>query len=397
MPLRIGINALYLIPGSVGGTEIYLRSLLAALAEIDEVNEYFVYVNNETGSGLAPPAPRFHSVSCPVRAKVRALRIVFEQTALPLMLVRDRIDVVLNPGYTAPLFARCPSVTVFHDMQHKRHPEFFRVFDLPFWNILLALAARRSSRIIAVSEATSADLALYLPAAADKTRIIPHGVDQEFFRIGLRRRESPSHKAEPYLLAVSTLHPHKNFERLLEAFQRFKESHQEYRLVVAGLRGFATRRIERLTRDLGLGNSVVFTGWIPRRELYELFEGAHAFIAPSLFEGFGLPVLEAMAAGIPTACSAIPAFDSLAADSVQRFDPLSVSAISAAMERITTDAVFRARAAIDGPARARSFDWKLTAELTLQELVSAAKYSSDSRAALSQVKSRALSRPADRS
>ena len=145
MPLRIGINALYLIPGGVGGTEIYLRSLLVALAAIDEINEYFVYVNAETDVGLTPASPRFHSVRCPVRARIRPLRIVFEQTGLPLMLARDRIDVVLNPGYTAPLLARCPSVTVFHDMQHKRHPEFFRAFDLPFWSLLLWLAAVRST------------------------------------------------------------------------------------------------------------------------------------------------------------------------------------------------------------------------------------------------------------
>ncbi len=142
MPLRIGINALFLLPGGVGGTEIYLRSLLTALAAIDEINEYYVYVNAETGSDLLPGAPRFHLVRCPVRAKIRPLRIIFEQSGLPFMLARDRIDVVLNPGYTAPFLAPCPSVTVFHDLQHKRHPEFFRRLDLPFWNALLALSRR---------------------------------------------------------------------------------------------------------------------------------------------------------------------------------------------------------------------------------------------------------------
>ncbi|HWE50207.1 MAG TPA: glycosyltransferase family 1 protein [Bryobacteraceae bacterium] len=410
MPLRIGINALYLVPGDVGGTEIYLRSLLDTLASIDNVNEYFVYVNSETGAGLTPLSQNFHSVICPVKARIRTLRIAFEQSGLPFMLARDRIDVVLNPGYTAPLLARCPSVTVFHDLQHKRHPEFFRAVDLPFWNLLLALAAARSSRIIAVSEATAADLAVYLPVTTGKTRVIPHGVDREFFGIGARRSEGNLPQASrPYLLTVSTLHPHKNFERLLEAFRRFREVHPDYRLIVAGLKGFAARRIESLARDLKLGDAVEFTGWISREKLLGLFEGAHAFIAPSLFEGFGLPVLEAMAAGIPTACSAIAAFDSLGGDSVLRFDPLSIPAIVEAMEKIATDPLLRARAALDGPARARGFDWKLTAAMTLEELVSAAggaaagqpasseKYSNDSRAALSHVKSRALSRPADES
>ena len=275
--------------------------------------------------------------------------------------------------YTAPLLAYCPSVTVFHDLQHKRHPEFFRPFDLPFWNVLLALSAARSNRIIAVSGPTASDLAHYLPRAAAKTRIVPHGVDSEFFRIGTRRRGgiAPS-AAGPYLLAVSTLHPHKNLERLLEAFQCFRKSYPDYRLIVAGLKGFATRRIERLAHDPGLRDSVELTGWIPRAKLFELFEGAQAFVATSLFEGFGLPVLEAMAAGIPIACSAIPAFESLACQSVLRFNPLSVPDIAEAMKQITTNSALRTRAAIDGPARARDFDWKTTAETTLQELVSAA-------------------------
>ena len=118
-----------------------------------------------------PCSPRFHLVRCPVRAKIRTLRILFEQSGLPLMLARDRIDVVLNPGYTAPFLAPCPSVTVFHDLQHKRYPEFFRRLDLPFWNLMLALAAARSSRVIAVSDATASDpRALFCPVRPGRSQ-----------------------------------------------------------------------------------------------------------------------------------------------------------------------------------------------------------------------------------
>src|SRR5579863_1602308 len=140
-PLRIGINALYLIPSGVGGTEIYLTSLLQALACIDKRNEYFIYVNAETAGANFPfDSPRFHIVPCNVRAKFRPYRIVWEQTLFPWWLRRHRIDVVLNPGFTAPVLSSRPSITVFHDLQHKRHPQFFRWFDLPFWNLLLGLS-----------------------------------------------------------------------------------------------------------------------------------------------------------------------------------------------------------------------------------------------------------------
>ncbi len=366
-PLRIGINALYLLPGRVGGTEIYLTNLLRGLANIDSRNSYFVFVNRETGTGLDTEAPHFQFVHCDVKAAFRPARILFEHFALPRLLERYEIDVLLNPGFTMPVLAECPCATVFHDLQHKRHPEFFRWFDLPFWNLLLGLAIKRSRSLIAVSEATARDIERYYPGAGAKTVVIGHGVDAEYFRIGGRRLASvtsgdPSPK---YILCVSTLHPHKNIGRLMGAFAIFRKRHPELRLVIAGMKGFAAARLEAERRRLGLEETVRFTGWIPRAELSDLFEHATAFVAPSEFEGFGMPLSEALAAGIPAACSAIPPFDEIADAAAIRFDPRDVLAIADAMETTVCDAAFREQAAIAGPARARRFDWNETARLTL--------------------------------
>jgi glycosyltransferase involved in cell wall biosynthesis len=283
------------------------------------------------------------------------------------MLAEDRIDVLLNPGFTAPLFARCPQVTVFHDLQHKKHPEFFRAWDLPFWNVLLAGAAARSDRLIAVSDNTARDLAESFPHAAGKIATVPHGVDPEFYEIGKKRLES----TRPFILVVSTLHPHKNLERAIEAFYQFRTAHPEYKLVVAGLKGFAAAGLQDRVRGLGLTDDVEFTGWIPRGDLYSLFSTASAFFAPSLFEGFGLPLVESLAAGIPSACSSIPTFREIAREIACIFDPSSTDAMRNALERITQDEAFRSRAAIEGPLRARHFDWDRTAEGTLRELTAA--------------------------
>src|SRR5947209_758428 len=121
--MRIGVNALYLIPGRVGGTETYLRALLAALAEIDRFNEYFVFTNRETASDLVPQRPNFTHVPQRVRATSRPARLLWEQTELPRVVRQLRIDVLFNPGFTSPIVCAAPQVTVFHDLQHKRHPE----------------------------------------------------------------------------------------------------------------------------------------------------------------------------------------------------------------------------------------------------------------------------------
>jgi glycosyltransferase involved in cell wall biosynthesis len=366
-PLRIGVNALYLIPGGVGGTEIYLRGLLAGLAGIDATNEYFIFTNRETGPDLVPRQPNFHHLPQPVRAVSRPARVLWEQAALPLAAVRHSLDVMLNPGFTAPLLCPCPQVTVFHDLQHKRHPEHFRWFDLPFWELFLFWSAHVSRLLVAVSAATADDLRKYYRLPESKVRVTLSGVDPVFFDIARRRHP------EPFLLTVSTLHPHKNLDGLLRAFAGFRRTHPEFRLVVCGLHGFSTGRLHDLRDSLGLRDAVEFPGWIPREDLHELFARAWAFLYPSRFEGFGLPLLEALAAGIPTACSGIEPLSSIAGGAALEFDPLDTAAIAEAMRRLADDGALRERLREAGPRRAAQFSWRTTAEGTLAALLAAGR------------------------
>ena len=366
-PLRIGINALYLIPGGVGGTEIYLRGLLAALAEIDTVNQYFVFTNRETGPSLAPKRTNFTPVPQSVRAVSRPARLLWEQTALPLAAVCLSLDVMLNPGFTAPLLCGCPQVTVFHDLQHKRHPEYFRWFDLPFWRFFLYWSSQVSRLVLADSPATAADLRRFYRLPDSRVRVVPLGVDPVFFEVAHRRAP------ERFLLAVSTLHPHKNLDGLLRAFALFRRDHPDFRLVVCGIHGFFTGPLHALRDSLGLQDAVEFPGWIPREALHDRYARAWAFVYPSLFEGFGLPVLEALAAGVPTGFSNIEPLAGIAADAALQFDPSDAQAIAAAMTRLADDGDLRHRLAEDGPRRATLFSWKATAEATLNALKSAAR------------------------
>jgi glycosyltransferase involved in cell wall biosynthesis len=364
---NIGINALYLIPGGVGGTETYLRELLPALAAIDTSNQYFVFTNRETSAELVPRQANFHRKKQAVPARFRPARILWEQTILAVEAARYRLDVLLSAGMTAPVVCPCRSITVFHDLQHKRHPEYFRWFDLPFWRLLLWAAAHRSQRLIAISEATRADLIHYYHLAGNRVTVVPHGVAERFFTLGREYHFPVAEPARwPILLCVSTLHPHKNLERLIRAYARKPRTE---RLVLAGMRGFHTGAVEAMIEELGVGHSVRLTGWIPREEMYQLFAQARAFVFPSTFEGFGMPVLEALAAGIPTACSDIPPLREVAGDAALFFDPLDEDAIAGALERITYDEPLRARLVQAGPERARPFTWERAARQTLDVLL----------------------------
>jgi glycosyltransferase involved in cell wall biosynthesis len=345
--LRIGVNALYLIPGGVGGTEIYLRNLLAALAEIDTENQYVIFTNRETGADLVPARPNFEHAPQAVTASFRPGRILWEQFRLPSAVRKHRLNVLFNPGFTAPLVCPCPMVTVFHDLQHKRHPEYFRWFDLPFWNFFLWASARRSRGLIAVSEATRQDLHRYYGV---DSQVVHHGVEREFFEIAKKR------EPKNYLLCASTSHPHKNLDRLLRVY---RQSEHLPPLLITGVRGFAAREVEALA-----GGNVKITGWIPRHDLRELFRSARGFIYPSIFEGFGMPVLEAMAAGVPVACSDIPPLREIAGDTVHYFDPASDDEIRAALLELAAGTLPTEAA----QQRASEFSWTKTARETLAYL-----------------------------
>jgi glycosyltransferase involved in cell wall biosynthesis len=366
-PLRFGVNALYLIPGGVGGTEIYMRSLLAGLARIDSRNDYFVFVNRETDAGLAPKLPNFHLVRQRVRATIRPARLLWEQTVLPVAAVRLRLDALLNGGFTCPLFCPCPSVSVFHDLQHKRHPEYFRWFDLPFWQFFLFWSAHRSALLLADSEATARDLRHFYRLPERCIRVAPLAAESSFFDLSSRRHP------EPFLLAVSTLHPHKNLEGLLRAFAAFRRVHPDFRLVVCGLHGFLSGPLHRLRDELALQGAVEFPGWIPREQLYDLYTRAWAFFYPSRFEGFGLPVVEALAAGVPTGCSNIDPLSWIAGDAALTFDPNDGAAMLSAMLRLVEDEDLRTRLSAAGPARAAAFSWERTAAITLEALTTVAR------------------------
>jgi glycosyltransferase involved in cell wall biosynthesis len=287
------------------------------------------------------------------------MRILWEQTRLPLQVSRLKLDVLLNPGFTAPLVTSCPCVTVFHDLQHKRHPEYFRWFDLPPWRFFLWAAAHRARRIIAVTEATRADLLHFYRIPAERIHVVHHGADPAL--LDLRRD-----RVERFVLCVSTLHPHKNIERLIRAHAREK---RDFKLVLAGMRGFHAETIERLIDQLGVRDQVTLTGWISRANLYDLYDRALACVYPSTFEGFGMPALEALAAGAPLLCSDIPPLREVAAECALFFNPLDEDALAQGLTRIVSDEPLRANLTRKGRERARTFTWERTARETLKVLL----------------------------
>ena len=377
--LSIGVNALYLIPGGVGGTEIYLRNLLAALAEVDTRNQYIIYLNRETGLDLCPAVPNFAPMETDVKAEFRPGRLLWEQTGLAREANAAKLDVLFSPGFTTPYFGRGARVTVIHDLQHKRQPENFGRLERRAWDFFVAMAIRRSEELITVSDNSRKDILELYERPPESVRVIRHGVEKEFF--GLRENESfapsiPGAAGLPdcrYLLAVSTVHPHKNWRRLLDGYARLRKEGMTHHLVVCGLRGKSSAELNSWINQHGLAGSVHVLGWQPRRMLIGLFKYAEALVFPSTFEGFGMPVAEALACGLPVVCSDIPPLRETAHGCAAFFDPTSEEALVGALRSTLENSELRAKRVAAGLERAKTFTWARAAEKTLRVFLEAAR------------------------
>jgi glycosyltransferase involved in cell wall biosynthesis len=363
-PLRIGVNALFLIPGEVGGTEIYLRNLLT---------------NRETGAQICPQAPNFQPLVTRVPGRLRPARLLWEQTGLAAESFSAKMDVLFSPGFTSPLLCHGRKVTVIHDLQHKRQPANFGFLERCAWNALVWASVRTSRLLITVSESSRRDLIEIYRVKPQDVRLIRHGVEQEFFGLRTNNRYSEDLLRQAdvppcrYLLAASTLHPHKNWTRLLEAYEHLVNEGRPEHLVVTGLRGKASDDVQRMAQQGPLASRVHVLGWQPRNVLLACFKFAEALVFPSTFEGFGMPVAEAMAAGIPVACSDIAPLREIAEDAALFFEPGSTPAIADALRSILDEPELRSELVDAGRERAKNFQWTRAAEQTLEVLLEAAR------------------------
>jgi glycosyltransferase involved in cell wall biosynthesis len=311
-----------------------------------------------------PWAQGLEVVEVPVRAASRARRVLAEQTALPLAVRRARVDLLHNLFTTAPAVPTVPQVTSILDLIYRRFPEAHSGVLSYGMRMLVPLSARRSKRIIAISEATKSDVVSFLgvdPGRVDVTYLAPGftGTADPVGEAALRRRHDLGDA--PIVLSVSAHRPHKNIERLIDAMAVLD---RPFVLVVPG---YGTTWEDRLTahvRRRGMQERVRFLGWLGDAELEGLYAAATCMAFPSLAEGFGLPVLEAMARGLPVACSNTTSLPEVAGDAALTFDPLDVPAMTGAIERLLGDAELRERLALAGREQAARFTWERTAEGT---------------------------------
>jgi glycosyltransferase involved in cell wall biosynthesis len=303
-----------------------------------------------------------------VKARSRVQWVLGEQTLLPPLAVRHGVQLMHSLASTAPLWGPFTRVTTVHDLIYAHFPDAHPGIREKGMSVLVPQAARRSERVMADSSSTREDLVELIGIAPERIDVVPLG-------LGSLQREPPTPERElrarfelgerPIVLSLSAKRPHKNLSALIGALARLPPEERPL-LVLPGYGTWHEGELQQRAERGGIAEDVRLCGWVSTADLEGLWAIAEAFIFPSLYEGFGLPVLEAMARGVPVACSNTSSLPEVAGEAALLFDPREETQIAEALRRILTDGELRGRLRALGRARSQLFTWERTARLTLE-------------------------------
>ncbi|HZT84233.1 MAG TPA: glycosyltransferase family 1 protein [Gaiellaceae bacterium] len=350
--MKIGIDA----RNDGTGVGRYTFSLVRELAGIDQENEYVLFLNSKRFTTLPPPGPNFRTVEAAI-----PWFTVREQLQLPRLVARERLDLVHYPHLTVPLLCRTPFVVTLHDLNYLDPEATARRAALRAAYRLELAKARRARRLIAVSEHTRDWVVRKLRVKRARITVTYEGADTPLVEpdLGVLARHGLD---GAYFLYVGAAYPYKNLARLIDAVAMLGGGH---RLVLAGDHEEFGAPLRERAAAAGVAGRVVFTGPVSEAELAALYRGALAYAFVSLSEGFGLPGLEAMAAGVPVVAARAGSLPEVYGDAARYCDPLDAESIAAALAEVASDEQLRTRLVARGRQRAGEFTWRRTAEQTL--------------------------------
>jgi glycosyltransferase involved in cell wall biosynthesis len=357
------------------GNETYVRGLVEGFSQLENDMELYVY---HVGRAWTAATNRIKFLSMASASPLIRLTVEFSGYAL-----RDSLS-VLHVTYASPLWVPCPVVLTVHDISYAAHPEWFSPRDLRVLSRTVPLSIRKAQRVITVSELCRAQIIDQYRVPPDKVVAIPNAAGPAAGPVS----EDAAHQIltglgidskRPYVLAVGNLQPRKNLIRLISAIRSLVAAGLDIDLVVVGPEHYRAEEVLATAREAA--DRIKFTGYITDQQLAACYSRAAVFAFPSLFEGFGIPALEAMAHGVPVVCSNAGAFPEVCADAALYFDPLDVDSMADALTRALNDTELRLDLVRKGQARERQFSWARSAESTLdvyRQATSALRQSAES-------------------
>jgi len=364
--MRIAIDA-HSVGARLAGNETYAINLIEALAEIDQSNQYTLYVTKQSAvERFANRWPNFK-----VQRTLPHTPLVRIPLTLSRELRRHPVD-VLHVQYTAPPFAPCPLVVTIHDLAFEHLPETFNRRSWMQLRLTVRHTARRAAQITTLSEYSRQDISQTYGIDPGIITVTQAAAAPMFKRVNneteLQRVRETYGIDGDYILSLCSIQPRKNLQRLIEAYSLLRRLHPEGKLptlVLAGKRGWLENETMQAAQYDESSGNIRFTGYVADEQLNALYSGAICFVYPSYFEGFGLPILEAMKCGTPVIAGNRTSIPEVAGEAALLFDPFDVHSLVAALRQVLDDSEYRAALGAKGLQRASEFSWQTTARLTL--------------------------------
>jgi len=370
--MRIGINFLPYFFEKHGGAEIYLENIIPHILCRYNCHQLFLF-------GELESVGKYISDGCKIKCldvsgiwkRSRITRSIAEQLLLPLLCARNKIDCLVS-NYVVPLFAPCKTVVIVHDLLYRRYPETFEWLKLFYWSKMIPLSIWRSSSVVTVSQFSAKEIGTYHPSARKKIFITVEGIRSS---LALVRESVKCDKLppSPFLLCVATFGKHKNLHTLLEAFSILLNDYPNTSFIIVGAAHTPDARkhesdLRKLSKELGIEQKIKFAGHLSDEELAFTYKHAIALVLPSLYEGFGLPIIEAQSFGCPVICSNRASLPEIAGHAAITFDPTSVLSIRDSMTTVLEQSELREKLRHDGHKNVSRFSWDKAANQLMEAI-----------------------------
>jgi len=365
--VRIALDATA-IPARRGGAGNYIFRLAKALPEVDRENHYLFFAKRAHADELGHTPANVEVIA--VDHPSRPLRLLWEQSLLPRQLRRRRVDLLHSPHYTMPLRKPCRCVVSIPDLTFELMPRMHTLSKRLFFRRMMRWSIDHADRLIAISNSTRADLIRLLGVRPDRVVAVPLAADVGFRPVPAAEAEATCAEyglgRRGFILFVGVLEPRKNLPLLLEAYAALPPGLAVMPLVVVGKKGWMFSETLAQVDRLGLDGRVRFTGHVPQAHLPALYSGARVVVYPSLYEGFGLPVLEAMQCGAPVITTTSSSIPEVAGDGAVLVDPHDVDGLTGALVKVLSDEAFAAELSRRAQRQASRFSWERCARETLE-------------------------------
>ncbi len=359
------------IPKQKVGVGVYALNLVKQIAKLDLENSYYILVQDDEHSLDSSERNNFKLINIQSKIFRKVIfRLLLEQWLIPYIIIKKKIDIVHSLHYSFPLITfRAKKVVTIHDMTFFKFPKYHQIIKRYYFSFFIHLVARMADKVISLSESTLRDFISLTSARKDKVSVVHLGVDWATSSFPRERAELVKKKYGidgKYLLFVGMIEPRKNVGNLILAYDKLLKVNKDYHLVIVGKKGWGYRKVFNLIDDLRLHDRITFTGFVEEEDKPFIIRDAKIFVYPSMYEGFGIPVLEALSLGIPTITSNVSSLPEITGGAALLVDPANVDELYLGIKRLLEDETLYQELKKKAVLQARKFSWMKTAQKTIE-------------------------------